>query len=271
MSTQVGLVGVGEMGMAMLERMRAADIPVMVFARRPEVAATAAGLGATLAGSGHELAAASDLVIVCVYTDDQVREVCLGPDGLVGAMRSGSVLLNHTTGSPDTPVALAADAAPRGVRVLDAALSGAPSDIRAGDLTLLVGGDPAVLAEVRAVLASYSDPILSVGALGDGQRVKLLNNALFGAQVGLAADAERVAVAMGLDPQLALAAVTHCSGDSRVLRIANALGSPAVMRQQAARFIRKDVDMVLRTAAEQGYDLGWLGTAARHGPGPETG
>jgi 3-hydroxyisobutyrate dehydrogenase-like beta-hydroxyacid dehydrogenase len=251
----VGLVGLGEMGMPMLERLRAAGHDVSFRARRPEVTARAEGLGAKPAADFAD----RDAVIICVYSDDQVRDV--GPEAVAG-MRPGATLVNHTTGSPGTVTLLAEAAAPRGVRVLDAALSGGPADIRAGRLTLLVGGDETVLEDVRTALASYADPILHVGGLGDGQRVKLVNNALFAAQVALVAEAERVASGLGVDPARALEAIAHCSADSRVLRTVVALGSSARMADVAGRFIRKDVAVVEQVARELGVDLGRLGPAA---------
>jgi 3-hydroxyisobutyrate dehydrogenase-like beta-hydroxyacid dehydrogenase len=251
----IGMVGLGEMGMPMLERLRAAGHDVSFRARRPEVIRHAESLGARSAAGFAD----RDAVIVCVYSDDQVREV--GP-GLVASMRPGAVLVNHTTGSPATVALLAEAAAPRGVRVLDAALSGGPADIRAGGLTLLIGGDEAVLAGVRPALASYADPILHVGGLGDGQRVKLVNNALFAAQVALVAEAERVANGLGVDPVRALEAIQHCSADSRVLRTVLALGSSARMRELAGRFISKDTAVVEQAARELGVELGRLGPMA---------
>jgi 3-hydroxyisobutyrate dehydrogenase-like beta-hydroxyacid dehydrogenase len=251
----IGLVGLGEMGMPMLERLRAAGHDVSFRARRPEVTEHAESLGARPAADFAD----RDAVIICVYSDDQVRDV--GP-GVVASMRPGSTLVNHTTGSPSTATLLAETAAARGVRVLDAALSGGPADIRAGKLTLLIGGDEAVLADVRPALASYGDPILHVGDLGDGQRVKLVNNALFAAQVGLVAEAERVANGLGVDPVKALEAIQHCSADSRVLRTVLALGSASRMRELAGRFIRKDVAVVEQVAREFGVELGPLGTTA---------
>jgi 3-hydroxyisobutyrate dehydrogenase-like beta-hydroxyacid dehydrogenase len=251
----IGMVGLGEMGMPMLERLRAAGHDVSFRARRPEVVRHAESLGARPADGFAD----RDAVIICVYSDDQVRDVA---PGIVASMRPGSTLVNHTTGSPATVTLVAEAAAPRGVRVLDAALSGGPADIRAGRLTLLIGGDEHVLEDVRPALASYADPILPVGGLGDGQRVKLVNNALFAAQVGLVAEAERVANGLGVDPLKALAAIQHCSGDSRVLRTVLALGSSARMQELAGRFIRKDTAVVEQTARELGVDLGRLGPAA---------
>jgi 3-hydroxyisobutyrate dehydrogenase-like beta-hydroxyacid dehydrogenase len=251
---KLGMVGLGEMGMPMLERLRAAGHDVTFRARRAEVIEHASGLGATAADGFRD----RDAVIICVYSDEQVRE--LGP-GLLATMTPGSTLVNHTTGSPTTATLLAQVAEPRRVRVLDAALSGGPHDIREGRLTLLVGGDEAVLDDVRPALATYSDPILHVGQLGDGQRVKLVNNALFAAQVGLVADAERLARNLGVDPRTALDAIQRCSGDSRVLRMIVALGSSVQMQELAGRFIRKDLAVVEQVARELGTGLGRLDPA----------
>jgi 3-hydroxyisobutyrate dehydrogenase-like beta-hydroxyacid dehydrogenase len=247
----IGMVGLGEMGMPMLERLRADGNDVTFRARRAEVIERATALGATEAVDFSDC----DAVIICVYSDDQVRDV--GPDALA-TMTPGSTLVNHTTGSPTTATLLAENAEPRRVRVLDAALSGGPDDIRAGRLTLLVGGDEAVLDDVRPVLAAYADPILHVGGLGDGQRVKLVNNALFAAQVALVGDAERLARGLGVDPYAALEAIQHCSGDSRALRTVVALGSATRMQELAGRFIEKDLAVVQQTAREHGVGLGRL-------------
>src|SRR5262249_36595208 len=182
----VGIVGLGQMGMPMLTRLCSAGYDVHFFARRPAVIDEASALGATPASSLRERAETVAAAIVGVYTDDQVRGVALAPDGLVAHLRPGSVLCNHTTGRPATGHAILATASPRGVDVLDCALSGGPADILAGTLTLLIGGDVSVLERVSPVLGAYSSPIVHVGAVGDGQKVKLLNNALFGAQVALA-------------------------------------------------------------------------------------
>jgi len=259
----VGMVGLGEMGMPMVTRMRAAGYEVHVYARRPEVIEEACALGARPADSVAALAAVADIAIVCVYSDDQVREVALGPDGIVEHLRPGTVLCNHTTGRPSTGQALLAAATARGVDMLDCALSGGPDDILAGNLTLLVGGDAAVMARVTPVLGSYSSPILHVGEVGDGQKVKLLNNALFGAQVALAVQIERTALALGMDPALVLPAIHECSGDSYALGAALGLGSASRLVELAGRFVRKDVAVCLEVAEELGADLGSVLTVAQ--------
>src|SRR5439155_20706200 len=130
----------------------------------------------------------------------QVREVALGDAGLVAHMRSGTVLVNHVTGHPSTIRELATAGRTRGIRTLDCAMSGGAHDIDAGRLVLLAGGDADLLASMRPLLATYSDPILHVGAVGDGQAVKLLNNVLFGAQVALTVRIEKCTRALGMEP-----------------------------------------------------------------------
>jgi 3-hydroxyisobutyrate dehydrogenase-like beta-hydroxyacid dehydrogenase len=173
------------------------------------------------------------------------------------------VLVNHTTGRPSTGQALADAASGQGVTVLDCALSGGPPAIEEGTLTLLVGGDAATLDRITPVLASYSDPILRVGDVGDGQKVKLLNNALFGAHVALAAQIERAAVGLDMDPALVLPALHECSGDSYALGAAIGTGSAATLVEVAGRFIRKDVAVCVEVADELGAELGSVLTVAQ--------
>ena len=113
--------------------------------------------------------------------------------------------------------------------------------------------------DVRPALASYSDPILHVGELGDGQRIKLVNNALFGAHLALAVEAERVARGLGIDPAGAFDAIQHCSGNSRALQTALAAGSAERLRAAAGRFIDKDAATVEQVASELDVPLGLLG------------
>jgi 3-hydroxyisobutyrate dehydrogenase-like beta-hydroxyacid dehydrogenase len=249
--------------MPVARRLAQAGYELQVFARRAEVIAAARDIGASIAESIAAVGARSDVVVVNVFSDDQVREVALGADGVVEHMRAGATLVNHTTGRPSTIEEVAAHAATREVRTLDAAMSGGPHDIDAGRLTLLVGGETAVLDDARPMLAGYSDPIIHVGAVGDGQKVKLLNNALFGAQLALVADIERSAGALGVDPARALGAIHACSGDSYALATSVMMGSAAELVDAAARWIEKDVAVVADVAAECNVDLGPVLAIAR--------
>ncbi len=136
---------------------------------------------------------------------------------MLSAMSSGWVLVVHTTASLNTLAPLAARA--RHVEVVDAAVGGGPHDIADGRLTLFVGGAEAAVDRVRAVLGCYADPVLHVGPAGAGQTVKLVNNALFGGQIGLLGEAIRLGERLGVPESTLLTALGHGSATSRVLNL----------------------------------------------------
>ena len=257
---KIGFIGPGRMGRPMLDRLIAAGHDVTVLVRRPQARAAAEADGLTWAGTVAATVRDADAVFVVVLTDELVRSVCLGRDGAIAAMKAGAALVQHTTCDPATVELLAGAGADRGIRVLDAALSGGPHDIAAGRLTLWVGGDEAFLEEMRPLLETYASPVMFVGPAGHGQRVKLVNNALFVAQVGLAIDAVRLASSLGIAEQAILAAVQHGSGASRALSIVASGGSVDAVADRLADLMLKDVTMVREVARSAGADLGIIGT-----------
>jgi 3-hydroxyisobutyrate dehydrogenase-like beta-hydroxyacid dehydrogenase len=175
-------------------------------------------------------------------------------------MEPSATLIQHTTSDPSTAKLLADAGAGRSIGVLDAALSGGPDDIARGTLTLWVGGDEALLGSMRPLLETYASPVMFVGPLGNGQRVKLVNNALFVAQVGLAIDAVRLAGSLGIDERDILEALPHGSGASRALSVVAGGGSVDVVRERLADLMSKDVATARAVAQSEGADLGILGT-----------
>ncbi|MER5791418.1 NAD(P)-dependent oxidoreductase [Streptomyces sp. NPDC001980] len=256
---RIGFVGAGRMGRPMAGRLLAAGHDVTVLARRPQAREAAAADGQAWAGTVAETVRDADVVFVVVLTDEQVRSVCLGPEGALAAMRPGATLVQHTTSDPATARLLVEAGAEHGIRVLDAALSGGPHDIAAGRLTLWIGGDERVLDDVRPLLATYASPVLWVGPPGNGQRVKLVNNALFVAQVGLVIDAVRLAGSLGIEERTVLDAVRHGSGASRALDVVARGGSVAAVAERLAGLMSKDVAVVREVARGAGADLGIIG------------
>jgi 3-hydroxyisobutyrate dehydrogenase-like beta-hydroxyacid dehydrogenase len=203
-----------------------------------------------------------------VFTDEQVRQVCT-QGALLSTMRPGSVLVIHTTGSPRTAQAIAAEAKSHGVDVLDAPVSGGPHDIASGHVTVFVGGDEQAVARARPVLGCYAGPILHVGPVGAGQGVKLVNNTLFAAQIGLLHEAVRLGGALGIAEESLLEAIGHGSAASRVSGIVGARGSVGAFIDMVGEFVGKDVAVVRKTAAELGSDLGVLDDVINAGFGGE--
>lgn len=256
---RVGIIGVGEMGRPLVDRLLAAGCHVAAYVRRPELKEELAAAGVEMAPTVQALGQGRNFVILYVYADDQAKAIALD-QGLVEAMDAGSMLVIHTTGSPRTAEAIAERAHPRGVRVVDAAGSGGPAKVAAGEVTMLVGGTADDFERLRPMLCAYANPILHVGALGAGQRLKLINNAMFGAHIQLALEACRVGREFGLDPGGLAKALGYCSGGSAALQLLGAMGSPERLVKGAGRFIYKDVTVVETVAAELGVDLGLIKT-----------
>jgi 3-hydroxyisobutyrate dehydrogenase-like beta-hydroxyacid dehydrogenase len=262
--SQVGFVGAGRMGAPMVRRMVEAGHDVRGLGRSVEKRRAVSELGAQPVTDLADVGAEADIVVVCVFTDEQVQQICL-ESVLLSTMRPGSVLVIHTTGSPRTAESVAAEAASHGVDVIDAPVSGGPHDIAAGHVTLFVGGSDVAVGHARPVLASYGDPILHVGPIGAGQGVKLVNNTLFAAQIGLLHEAVRLGDRLGIDEQRLLDAIGHGSGASKVASIVGARGSVDAFIEMVGEFVGKDVAVVRKTAAELGSDLGLLDDAINAG------
>jgi 3-hydroxyisobutyrate dehydrogenase-like beta-hydroxyacid dehydrogenase len=261
--TRVGFVGAGRMGAPMVRRLVDAGHDVRVLSRTPEKTDAIAQLGAHAVAEPAALAVGADVVLVCVFTDEQVTQVCLDDD-MVTAMSPGAVLVIHTTGSPRTARAIAAS----GVDVVDAPVSGGPHDIAAGRVTLFVGGDDDAVARAQPVLSAYGDPILHVGRLGSGQLVKLINNALFAAQIGVVAEGVRLGELLGISEPALLEALAHGSAGSRALSNITRAGSAAAFIDSVGDFIGKDVAVVRETVADLGGDLGALEELVNAGLAP---
>ncbi|STZ44733.1 NAD(P)-dependent oxidoreductase [Mycolicibacterium gilvum] len=251
----VGFVGAGRMGAPMVERLVQTGHEVRVLGRTAEKRSSIADLGATAVSTPAEVSGGADVVIVCVFTDDQVAQLCLAGD-LVASMQAGAALILHTTGSPRTAQSIA-EKFPD-VDVVDAPVSGGPHDIAAGSVTLFAGGAQDVLGRVRPVLGAYGDPILHVGDTGAGQLVKLVNNTMFAAQIGLVAEGARLGARFGVDESALLNALTHGSAQSRALSMIASAGSADAFISRVGEFIGKDVAVVRRTVADLGGTLGDL-------------
>jgi 3-hydroxyisobutyrate dehydrogenase len=270
---RVGWIGPGGMGTQMIRRVLTAGFPLIAHVRTLEGRQALTQVGARLTMSLREAVEAADLVCVCLYDDAQVRDAILSPDGALAAMRPGSVLVSHVTGSP----ALAAEIArraPPGVRTIDAAFSGSREDAANGRITILAGGEAMDIDQARPVLSTYADSILHVGPAGAGQRAKLINNLLFSAQLSLVAEAVRAIDALGMDRRAVIQALQRCSGASYGLRYFDGSQSVEALIAQKRHYLDKDTDTARALASEEALDLALLlrtttfGGVEQESPGP---
>lgn len=265
MSLVVGFVGAGRMGRPMVRRLLDAGYAVHVCARRDEIREEVRSWGAEVAGSPAEVADSADVTITCLYSDDQLLEVLGGPDGVLAAVRPGTPVVSHTTGTVATVTRLAAESTARGI-LLDGPVSGGAHDIAAGRLTVLLGGPADAVYRVAPVPAAYADPLIETGPLGTALAVKLVNNMVFAANAQLLAAALTVGEELGTSGPQLLEALSRCSGNSYALGVIHRAGGIASFTTNAGPFLRKDVAACLSAATDLGIDLGVLLHAIDAGP-----
>jgi 3-hydroxyisobutyrate dehydrogenase-like beta-hydroxyacid dehydrogenase len=240
----VGVVGLGRMGLPMARALLRAGFPLTVYNRtRDRVSLLAGDAGVAVAESPAEVMAAADVVITMLADGDAVEAVMSGSAGLLAGARDGQVLIEMSTIGPDRARSLAARVAEHGVALLDAPVSGSVALAEAGTLTTLVGGDRQAFDRVRPVLAAMTATQLHLGPSGAGAAMKLGLNGLIAATNHAVAEALVFAERSGIDRAAAYDAIA-----------ASAVGSPFVAYKRDA-FVAPSEEPVAFTLALMEKDL----------------
>jgi 3-hydroxyisobutyrate dehydrogenase len=214
---RVGFCGMGTMGAAMATNVARAGFPLMVWNRTPGRAALPVSMGAREAASPRELAAGSDIIVVCVSDSPDVEQVLLGPDGVAEGVAPGSLVIDCSTISPAVTRDVAARLSSQGVAMVDAPVSGGSEGAQKGTLTIMVGGDPRDVERARPVLASMGANITHMGPIGAGQATKAVNQVILcGSYLGVA-EGIVLAIKAGLDPEQVVTALSGGAARSWVL------------------------------------------------------
>ena len=207
----VGFIGLGDMGSRIARRIARAQFPLTVFDRRAEAIAELAAVGAQGGDDARAVAAASDVVCVCVVDDDQVRDVVSEL-----RLRPGSTLVIHSSVLPQTAQDLAARLAPAGAHVADIPVSGSRPAADDGTLTALAGGEPSVVDALRPLLAAYCANVIHAGPVGTGSLLKIANNVMLHMNHLVAVEAARFAREHGIGESALMEAANLSSGRSWV-------------------------------------------------------
>ena len=212
---RVGFVGLGVMGLPMARHLVEQGHQVSVASRsRPPVEAAIA-FGAVDGHDASGVAAASEIVVVCVPDTPDVQAVI---DVMRPGLRPGHVIVDCSTIDPDVSRAINADLATLDVAYLDAPVSGGSVGAERGTLTLMVGGDAGALDRARPALDAFSSLIVHCGGSGQGSVVKLCNNLIYAAQMQATAEAFTLAAKSGGDLRKAHEVITHGTGDCTAVR-----------------------------------------------------
>jgi 4-hydroxybutyrate dehydrogenase/sulfolactaldehyde 3-reductase len=259
----LGFIGLGAMGSGMVKSLRRAGFPVTVYDVRGEARAALVTLGVREARSPGEAAAGADVVLSSLPTPADVEAVVFGPDGILAAMRPGSVYIDLSSIDPQTTRKVGAALAERGVRMIDAPVGPGPDAAERGELTLMLGGDPTVIEGCQDVLRAVGARQFSCGPLGSGVTTKLINNLVSCSINALNAEALVLGQKAGLDLDVLLDVMSTTAADNRHLHVTARdrmlVGdfSPTFRLALA----HKDLGLALRSALQLGVPLP-IGTAA---------
>jgi 3-hydroxyisobutyrate dehydrogenase len=256
---KIGFIGTGTMGQPMLANLVKKGFEVVAFDVVPGTLDAAARLGAVRAGSAGEAAANCDLVITMLPSSANVEAVYLGAGGIVESASAGRLCVDMSTIDPGTSQRVAARLEERGLRFLDAPVSGGVGGATAGTLAIMVGGDAGDLEEARPALAAMGGNIIHVGAVGSGEVAKLCNNLISGSALIAVAEAFRIGEAFGVDPQILTNVIAKSSGGTWVMEhmhpVPGIVDSAASSRQYAPGFMTdlmaKDLALAVNAAREK--------------------
>ncbi len=201
-STTVGLIGVGLMGHGIARNVAGKGFALYVLEHPGNQPLTELlQLGAKTCKTPAELAQHCNVIILCVTGSPQVEAVLTGEHGVLSAIQPGAVVIDCSTAVPASTVRMAQAVQAAGGRFIDAPMTKTSKAAHDGTLNLLVGGDAAVLAAVQPVLATFTEKVTHVGAMGDGHRMKLLHNFVSIGQMTLLAEATACARKEGMNMQ----------------------------------------------------------------------
>jgi 3-hydroxyisobutyrate dehydrogenase-like beta-hydroxyacid dehydrogenase len=254
-----GMVGVGHMGGRMATRVREAGDSIVGYDRD---ASRLASSGIPAAGSLAELVTSVDVVLLSLPDSSIIEPVMLGDGGVLEHARAGQVVVDLSTASPESTRRIHAALAERGVEFLDAGISGGAQAAEAGTLTIMVGGDAAVLERVRPILERFAAKIFHMGDSGAGHTAKLLNNFLNGISLAATAEVMVAAKRSGLDLETFLDVVNASSGVNfaTLNRFPHIVKGDYLEGGLTGRLMAKDIRLYLEHVAR-------LGVPTFNGPG----
>ena len=214
---RVAFIGVGTMGLPMARNLIKNGFAVTAYDVNPQAVTVAAAAGMTAAASLAEAVATADLVITMLPSSPHVESVYTGDGGVLAAARKGLLCVDMSTIDPGVSRRVAAQAAERGVRFMDAPVSGGVPRATEGTLAIMVGGAQADFDEAFPALSAMGANVIRVGPVGSGEVVKLCNNLIAGVAAVAVSEAFRIAEGFGVDARVVTEVIAKSSGHTWVM------------------------------------------------------
>ncbi len=215
--TRIGFIGVGTMGLPMAKNLVKKGFAVTAYDTNAEAVQAAASAGMTAAGSTAEAVATADLVITMLPSSPHAESVYTGDGGVLAAARKGTLCVDMSTIDPSVSRRIAAGATERGLRFIDAPVSGGVPRAAEGTLAIMVGGSPGDFDEALPALSAMGANVIRVGPVGSGEVVKLCNNLIAGVAAVAISEAFRIAEGFGVDPKVVTEVISKSSGHTWVM------------------------------------------------------
>ena len=253
---QIGLIGLGLMGRPMGMNLIKAGYPLTVWNRTPSRAEELVAAGAKLAKSPQEVAAASDIFLTMVSDPPALEEILWGNCGSMQSLKRGSIYIDSSTVSPALARKIAAACAERGVRFLDAPVTGGDWGAKKGELVFMIGGDAATLKEAEPILSVMGKKLFHLGPNGAGQTIKLAMNAILALQVDALAEALALVTRAGIPGEKLVEVMQSSMARSGVLDVK----APNLLKGEYVpsfplRLMHKDLGLALDLANQLGVAL----------------
>ncbi len=248
----IGFIGLGLMGQGFTRRLAESGFKVTGYDVVADKVKQAAAHGVTAAATPAAVAAASDIVLVCVTSTDCVHDAVFGAGGIVEAPGKGKVLVDHSTTEIDATKQFAADLLQRsGMKWVDAPVSGGPGAAAAGTLAIMAGGDAAAIRQVEPVMAKLASKFTHMGDVGAGQVTKMINQVLVLTNYCVIAEAIRLGEKCGIDvAKIPEALATGHAGSNLLKDVTPRLVARDFAPRGFVRQVLKDLDMVHDLAKE---------------------
>ena len=254
--TKVGLIGLGLMGKPIGMNLLKAGFPLTVWNRTASRADELVAAGAKLARSPRELAANSEIVLSIVSDPPALEEVLWGQNGAMQGFRRGSIYVDSSTVSPTLARKIASACEERGVRFLDAPVTGGDWGAKKGELVFMVGGDAGTLTEIEPVLRVLGKKWFHLGPNGAGQTIKLAMNLILALEVDALAEALALVTAAGLQGEKLVEVMQSSMARSGVLDIKSQnLLKGDYTPSFPLRLMHKDMRLALELAQQTHVEL----------------
>lgn len=251
----IGFIGLGNLGKPMAKRLVEKGYDITVYDIRKEAVEELNGLGAKVARTVKEVALISDIIIVMVRDTPQAEEVILSEDGVLAGAKHGSLIIITSTVDPVFCQKAAKVASEKGVGLLDAPVSGGSIAVEEGNLTLMVGGEEALLEKCRHVMEAWGKNIFYLGDVGMGQIVKLANNLMTNINLIATFEGIKLATNAGMELNRFLDIIRVSSGNSWAVQKWHFWREVKKDQVNGLAVTYKDIRLALNVAKAFGVDL----------------